>query len=114
YSSRSVPGIQVKFPKPVKAPACHGAQIQSRRSRPPHPMRAQCDLMIKINIGILVAFMAGKARAHERLGEFRDVRYVDWLLVEKSSFAALSGKKLVARGIVADACDHLSPMFERH
>src|SRR5947199_4562986 len=42
----SVPGIQVKFPEPVEAPAADITKIQSGRSGAPHSMRSQCDLTI--------------------------------------------------------------------
>src|SRR5438445_33094 len=61
--------------------ACHVTQIQCRRSGTPHSMGSQRDLMIKVNIGILVAFVTGETRAYERFGELGNFRHMNWTVI---------------------------------
>ena len=84
HSCRRVPRIQIEFPESVKASAGHRAQIQRRRSGPPHPMRTQRDLMIEIDIGIFVPFVAGKSCGQQGLRQIRDLRNMDPLLIQVS------------------------------
>src|SRR5207245_9428992 len=81
HSSRRVPGIQIELPESVEAPARHITQIQRRRSGTPHTVGSQCDLMIEVNIGILVALMAGEAGTHERFGKLGNFRHMNWTIM---------------------------------
>src|SRR5205807_10422090 len=84
------PLIQIEFPKSIKTPAHHRAQIQRCRSGPPDSMRSQRDLMIKINIRVLVAFVARETRGQKRLCEFWNSRNVNRPFVEICSRAPFS------------------------
>jgi len=66
-AGRSVPGIQIELPKTVKPARRHIAQIERRRASSPHAVRAECELMIKINVGILMPLMAGEAGSNQTL-----------------------------------------------
>src|SRR5579862_1189423 len=74
-----VPGIEIKFPEAIKASAGHAAQIKSSRSRAPHPMRSQRDLVIKINVRILVTFVTGKSCRDKRFRQTGDLRHANSL-----------------------------------
>src|ERR1039458_1625024 len=66
-----VPRIQIEFPEAVVAPAGDVGQVEGRRSGAPQAVRAQRDLVIKVNVGILVPLVAGKAGAEDRSEERR-------------------------------------------
>src|SRR5580698_3764546 len=71
-----VPGIEIEFPETVEASAGHIAQIERRRSRAPHAVSAQRDLVIEVDIWIfmpLVARKAGRQQAFLQLRRLRDV-----------------------------------------
>src|SRR6185436_13863432 len=61
HTCSSIPGIQIELPKSVHASTRHIAQVQSRRSRSPHAVSAQRNLVIEVDVGILVALVAGEA-----------------------------------------------------
>jgi hypothetical protein len=49
-SGRRVPRIQIELPEGVQASAGHISQIQRRRPCPPHSVRAQRELLVKVNV----------------------------------------------------------------
>src|SRR5579872_1358682 len=82
HAGRRVPGIQIELPEAVVAPACYAAQIERRRPRTPQPMRSQCKLMVKKNVWILVAFMAGKPCGKQTLCQRGSLRYQNRLSIQ--------------------------------
>src|SRR5262249_58591340 len=102
HSCRRVPGIEVELPKTVESSCCYAAQVQRRGTRPSHPVGSQCNLVIKVDIRILVAFVAGKARRNEAFGEIGRPRDRDRLIVQGGSSSRLGHKHLLARRIVYD------------
>src|ERR1700677_4338399 len=69
YTRRRVPRVEVELPKSVKTSTRYAAKVQRRRARSPHSMRVQRDLMVKEDIRVLVALMAGKSRSQQALGQ---------------------------------------------
>src|SRR5215469_12555149 len=62
-----VPGVEVKLPESVEAPTGDVAEVERRRTSPAHTVRAQRDLVIEMDVGILMAFVARKASSHQTL-----------------------------------------------
>src|SRR5260370_3829791 len=77
HSGRCVPGVQIELPEAVETSARHITQIQRRRSGTPHSMGSERDLMIKVNIGILVALVTGETGAYERFVELGNFRHMN-------------------------------------
>src|SRR5579864_519567 len=69
HASSRVPGIEIEFPKTIEAAAGDGTQIQRSRSRTPHPVRTQGDLVVKVDIRILMSLMAWKASGDKGFGQ---------------------------------------------
>src|SRR5664279_4784018 len=103
YARRGVPRIQVEFPEAVIAPACDVGQVERRRPSAPHAMRAQRDLVIKVDVGILVPLVAGKAGAEDRFRQLRRFGNVDWLTVQRGTQSAFCREHLVACRVVQNA-----------
>ena len=104
-----VPGIEIELPEAVEASAGHAAQVEGRRTCTPHAVGAQRDLVIEVNIRILVPLVAGKAGGHQALGQVRNLRNLDSLLVQVGAASLLGRKQLVARGIVNHAGNAAGP-----
>src|ERR1035438_2627256 len=47
--SRRIPRIQIELPKCIHAASGNVSQIQSCRASPPHPMRTQRELLVKVD-----------------------------------------------------------------
>src|ERR1700756_4071158 len=90
HAPSGIPGIEIKFPEAIEAAAGDIAQIERRRSRAPDAVRAQRDLVIEINIGILVALMAGKTGRDQAFLQLRGLRHVDRLAIEVCASSLLS------------------------
>ena len=103
HACRRVPGIEIELPEAVEASAGHTAQVERRRTRPPHAVRAQSDLMIEVNVRILVPLVAGKAGGHQAFGQVRDLRHLDCVADSVRAASLLGREQLVARGIVNHA-----------
>src|SRR5579864_1607020 len=69
HAGSRVPGIEIEFPKTIEAAAGDGTQIQRSRSRTPHPVRTQGDLVVKVDIRILMSLMAWKASGDKGFGQ---------------------------------------------
>src|SRR5664279_5149572 len=95
-----VPRIQIEFPEAVVAPAGDVGQVERRRSSAPHTMRAQRDLVIKVDVGILVPLVAGKASAEDRFRQLRRFGNVDWLTVQRGIPSAFCREHLVACRVI--------------
>ena len=108
HARSRVPGIEVELPEPVEAAAGHAAQVERRRTRAPHAMGAQSDLVIEVNVRILVPLVAGKTSGHQALRQVRDLRHLDALLIQKRAASLLGREQLIARGIVDHASDALA------
>ena len=92
HARSRVPGIEIKFPETVEATASHIAQIEGGRSRAPHAVSAQRNLVVKMNIRILVPLTAGKAGREQALLQLRRFRNVDRLAVELRASSLLRGE----------------------
>jgi hypothetical protein len=111
HARRRVPRIEIEFPESVKSARRHIAQIQRGRPGPPHPVGAQGELVIEINIGVLVPLMTGETGSHQALSQFRRHRHVNCCVVQPRAATELSGEHLVASWIVNHSRDPLPMAF---
>ena len=65
-----IPGIEIELPESVETSAGHAAQVQGRRTRAPHTVGAQSDLVIEVNIRVLVPLWLGKPVATRHSDRF--------------------------------------------
>src|SRR5208337_121646 len=103
HAGGGVPGIEVEFPEAVIAAAGDIDQVEGRRSRTPHTVRAQGDLVIEVDVRIQVPLVAGKASPEQRLSQLPRFGDVDWLSVESRAITSFGGEHLIACRIVEDA-----------
>src|SRR6266849_10622335 len=66
-------------------------------------MRAQCDLVIEVNIRVLMPLVAGKAGGHQAFRQICNLRNLDSLLVQISAASLLGREQLIASRIVDHA-----------
>src|SRR5262245_10291274 len=113
HARSSVPGIEVEFPKPVKAPAGHVAEIQRGGTGAAHAMRAQRELVIEVDVGVLVPFVAWEAGGNQTFGQARGLRDVNCSAVQPRTSAHGGGEHLLAAGIVDHASYALALVIQR-
>ena len=77
HARSGVPGIQIELPEAVIASAGNIGQVERCRTCSPQAVRAQCDLVIEVNIGILVPFVAGETGAEQGFCQACRFRHVD-------------------------------------
>src|SRR5438270_12808856 len=82
YTRCGVPGIQIEFPKSIEPAARDITQIKRRRTRPPHSVGSQCDLMIEINVRVLVPLVTGEASRDKGFPKLCDLRNANRSFVE--------------------------------
>src|SRR5262249_34913487 len=107
----NIPGIEIELPVAIKTSACGIGEIKSCRTGAPNTMRVQRDLLVEVNVGILVAFLAWEAGSDQALTQCPGARHVYWSAIQLRSAAAFNGKKLVARWVINHACDELCPLL---
>ena len=64
-----VPGIEAELPVAVEAAAGDVGQVERRRAGATNAVRAQRELLVEVDVGAVVALLAGKAGGDERLVE---------------------------------------------
>ncbi len=89
---RRIPRIQIELPERIQRPEATYAKSSAADPAPPHPVRTQRELLVKMNIRAQVALLAGKPRSHQRFGQFRSPRGPDPFAVQPCalSFSALN------------------------
>src|ERR1700722_3264453 len=89
---RCVPRIEIELPKAIEATTGDVAQVERGRTGAANSVRAQRDLVVEVNVGILVAFVAGKSGRDQALFQLRGLRDADGLPVQVRAFSLLRGK----------------------
>src|SRR6476659_10477876 len=80
-----VPGVEIKLPVRVIASARQVAKIKRCRARAADAMRAQRNLVIKLDVRVLVSFVAGKACGHKTLFQLGDGRDMNWAAIQEGT-----------------------------
>src|SRR5262249_44278737 len=83
-------------------------QVQCRRACTTHSMRPQRDLVVEVNVGVFVSFVAGKAGPNQALCQTRHLRDTNGASIEPCSAALFRGKHFVPAWVVKDSGDPLS------
>ncbi len=103
-NSRSrVPRVQIELPKGFQAAASHVRQVERGRAGPPHPVRAQRELVVEVDVRTGVALAAGKSRRQQCFGQLRHARNSRRLAVQLRPASAFGGEELVPHGVVDHA-----------
>src|SRR5262245_49620580 len=87
-----VPRVQVELPESVVPSASHGGEVKRRRTSPSHAVRSQRQLMIEVDVGILVALVAGEPCRDQALRKLRRFRDFNLLSVQECALAEFSSK----------------------
>src|SRR5215471_18309546 len=77
-------------------------------------MRAQRDLVVKVNIGIFVPFMTRESGAHQTFRQTRHLRNMNWPSIQPGSATLFRGENFVPARIVQDSSDPLTFVLERN
>src|SRR5205085_1688708 len=112
HAGSGIPGIEIELPEAVELSRRHATQVEGGGTSAPHAVRAQSDLVIEVNVGILMAFVAGKAGSHQAFRQVPRRGNVDALSVHKGPATLLGSKQVVARGIVDDSRYALAFVFQ--
>src|SRR5207237_7708691 len=112
HAGSGVPGIEIKFPKTVEAAAGDRRQVERGRAGSAYAVGAQRERLVEVDVGILVALLAGESGGQQAFGKFCRQRNMDALAIEKRSASLLGGKHLVATGIVKHAGDQFAAVLK--
>src|SRR5215469_12756873 len=77
-------------------------------------MRAQRDLVVKVNIGIFVPFMTRESGAHQAFRQTRHLRNMNRTSIQPGSTTLFRGEHFISTGVIKDSGDPLTFVLQRN
>src|SRR5215472_12018499 len=77
-------------------------------------MRAQSDLVVEVNIGILVPFMTGESGAHQAFRQTPHLGNLNGTPIQPGSATLFRGKHFIPAWVIEDSSDPLAFVLQRN
>src|SRR5579862_7824470 len=104
--------MQAELPEAVEAPAGDGREVEGGRPVAAHPVGAQREIPVVMNVRVARALDARETRREQARRQPLDVRNVDALPIQESALASGRREKLGGDRLVDDAGNQLAVLFE--